>query len=196
MSKSVESFSEGLNALLNKPILFAPYIAPMIIQLIFNALAEMPLSFISLFGGFLAAIVGFIAGCMLIDMASDCFKNRSLDLNKSLNLVINRIGVLTVAAVIAAICSITIILLPVALFIMVIVVIENLSVVESVKKSLGFVIENLGEVIIFIILVVAMTAISSLAFYIGTIITWLLNSLFTVSAVHLYLALNPPQQLQ
>ena len=149
MSKSVESFSEGLNALLNKPILFAPYMAPIVIQLIFNALAEMPISFISLFGGFLAAIIGFIAGCMLIDMASDYFKNRSLDLNKSLNLVINRIGVLTVAAVIAAICSITIILLPVALFIMVIVVIENLSVVESVKKSLDFVIENLGEVIIF-----------------------------------------------
>ena len=79
---------------------------------------------------------------MLIDMANDYFKNRSLDLNKSLNLVINRIGVLIVAAVIAAICSITIILLPVALFIMVITVIENLSVVESVKKSFDFVIEN------------------------------------------------------
>lgn len=214
MSKSIESISKSLDTLLKNPILFAPYAVPIIIQLIFNALAylfpiryyyfEVPNPFISFFGLLIAAIIGFIAACMTVDMANDAINNRLIDLNKSLNLIISRISVLIVTSIIAALCSITVILLPIALFIVVIAIIENLDAVESTRRSFNFVTKNLGEVVIFIIVVVALGAIFSFGFsyvpiigsYIGTIINWLLNALFTVSAVYFYFSLNPPPQFQ
>ncbi|MEM1559330.1 MAG: hypothetical protein QW374_03280 [Candidatus Bathyarchaeia archaeon] len=210
MSKSIEAISKGIDISVKNPVLFAPFIIPIIVHLFFDALAyifpiryyhfETPNPFISLFGSLIAAILGFIVGCMLVDMANDVINNRPLDLRRSLNLVISRIAVLIIVAIIAALCSITVILLPVGIFIVVIAITERLNAVESVKRAFDFVIKNLGEVIIFILLVIVASAVFSYGFsiipiigpYIGSIVSWLLNAVFTVSAVYFYLSLRPP----
>ncbi|MEM2643485.1 MAG: hypothetical protein QW502_00850 [Candidatus Bathyarchaeia archaeon] len=211
MSKSTEAISRGIDTSIKNPVLFLPYLAPILIQLIFTALAylfpiryyyfiEMPNPFINLFGSLIASILGFIAGCMLVDMSNDVISGYQINIRKSLNLVIGKIGTLIIAAVIAALCSITIILLPIALFIIVIAIIDELDAIESTKRAFDFVIKNLGEVIIFIIIVIVVGVVFSYGFslipiigpYIGTIISWLLNVVFTVSAVYFYLSLRPP----
>jgi len=210
MLKSTESISKGIDISVKNPMLFVPYAMPIVIQLFFNVLAylfpigyylfEMPNPFISLFGSFIAAILGFVAGCMLVDMTNDAINNRPLDLRKSMNLVASKIGALIVAAIIAAICSITVILLPIAMFIMVIAIIEELDAVESTRRAFDFVIKNLSEVIIFIVIVIVVEAIFSYGFslipiigsFIGAIISWFLNAIFTISAVYFYLSLRAP----
>lgn len=211
MSKSTEAISKGVDISIKNPILFLPYLVPALIQLIFTALAylfpiryyyffEMPNPFISLFGSLIASILGFIAGCILVDMSNDVINGYPIDIRKSLNLVMGKIGTLIVAAIIAALCSITIILLPIAIFIIVIAIIDELDAVESTKRAFDFVVKNLGEVIVFIIIVIVVGAIFSYGFslipvigpYIGAIINWLLNAVFTVSAVYFYLSLRPP----
>jgi len=127
---------------------------------------------------------------------------RPANLNKSLNLVMSRLGDLIVAAIIAAICSITIILIPVALFLVAITIIEGTDAVESTKEAFNFVIKNLGEVILFVIIVVVLSIVFSFVFgfipvigaYLGSIIQWLVNVIFTVAAVKFYLTLKqaPP----
>jgi len=82
----------------------------------------MPNPYIILFGSFISAILGFIAGCMLVDMVNDAINNFPIDLRKSLNLIISKIGALISTALIAALCSITIVLLPIAMFIIVIAI--------------------------------------------------------------------------
>ncbi|MEM1990761.1 MAG: hypothetical protein QW782_09070 [Candidatus Bathyarchaeia archaeon] len=209
MSKTAESLSKGLDILMKNPILLTPYAVPIIIQWIFNALArlfplryyiiEIPNPSIDLFGSFIAAILGFIAACMLVDMANDAFSGRQIDLSNSLSFVINRIWTLIFTAVIAALCCITIILLPIAIFIIVIAIIEGLSVIESAKRTFDFVLSNLREVIIFVVVVVVIEVMFSYGFsvipfigpYIEAIISWLLNAVFTVSAVYFYLSLRP-----
>jgi hypothetical protein len=210
MSKSTESISKGIDISMKNPILFVPYAIPIVIQLVFNALAylfpiryyffEMPNPFISLFGSFIAAILGFIAGCMLVDMTNDAINNRPIDLRKSMNLVTSKIGTLIIAAIIAAICSITLILLPIAMFIIVIAIIEGVDAIESTRRAINFVIKNLSEVIIFIVIVIVVGAIFSYGFsfipiigsFIGAIISWFLNAIFTISAVCFYLSLRAP----
>lgn len=197
MSKSTEAISQGFNISVKNPILFAPYAVPILIQLVFYAL-ENP--FVSLLGSLIAAILGFIAACMLVDMSNDAVSGRLIDLRRSLNLVVSRIGTLIVAAIIAALCSITVILLPIAIFIVVVAIIEELDAIESTKKAFDFVIKNLGEVIVFIVVVIVLGVIFSFGFtlipivgsYIGAVINWLLNAIFTVSAVYFYLSLRPP----
>ncbi|MCX8171189.1 MAG: hypothetical protein N3E47_04365, partial [Candidatus Bathyarchaeota archaeon] len=117
MSKSIESVSKGLDISMKNPMLLAPYAAPIIIQWIFSALAylfpiryyfiEAPNPFILMFGSFIAAILGFIAACMLIDMVNDLLNNRPIDFSKSLNFVVRKIGTLIVTAIIAALLSVT-----------------------------------------------------------------------------------------
>ncbi|MCS7112618.1 MAG: hypothetical protein RMJ00_00345 [Nitrososphaerota archaeon] len=210
MSKSIEAISNGIDISMKNPVLFVPYAIPIIVQLAFNALAylfpvryyyfEAPNPFIIILGSLIAAILGFIAGCMLVDMANDAISSRPIDIRRSLSLVMNRIGVLIITAIIAALCSITIILLPIGIFIIVIAIIEELNAIESAKKTFDFVIKNLGEVIIFILIVIIISAILSYGFsiipiigpYIGSIISWILNAVFTTSAVYFYLSLRPP----
>lgn len=210
MSKSTEAISKGIDTSIKNPVLFLPYLAPILIQLIFTALAylfpiryyyflEMPNPFISLFGSLIASILGFMAGCMLVDMSNDAINGYPINIRKSLNLVMGKIGTLIVAAIIAALCSITIILLPIALFIIVIAILDELDAIESTRRAFDFVIKNLGEAIVFIIIVIVgvifsygFSLIPIIGPYIGTIINWLLNAVFTVSAVYFYLSLRPP----
>lgn len=217
MSVSVESISKGFDATAKNPILLVPYAAPIIVKIIFDVLAhlfplryylgpfliaEVPNPSIILLGSLIAGIVGFIAACVLVDMTHDFLSGRPANLSKSLNYVMSRIGVLIVVAIIAAIFGITIILLPIAMFIVVVTIIEGTDIIESIKRTFSFVASNIGEVIIFIVIVIVVELIFSFGFslipivgsYIGTIIGWILSAIFTISAVHLYLTLRqlPP----
>jgi F0F1-type ATP synthase assembly protein I len=190
--------------------LFVPAIAPIAIQLIFLVLAYavFPISIFFVYlapnpyliwaGSFIASIVGFIAGCMVVDMANDVINGRPMNLNKSMKLVTGKLGTLILAAIVSAICAITIVLLPVALFIITIAVLEGTDAIESTKRSFNFVVQNVGEVIIYIIVVIVVSAILGFGFgyipvvgpYLGAILNWILNVVFSVSAVYFYLSLR------
>jgi len=206
MSASVESISIGANTAFKNPIIFLPQLVPLIIELAFSFLAHyvfpteyviptwagpmvrrVPNFALLIIGGLIAAIVGFITACMVVDMANDALVGGRVNMSKSLNIVLERIGPLIVAAIIAAILAITVILLPVAIFIPIIAIIERLGPVESTKKAFSFVVSNLGEVIVFIIIVIIVGIILGLIPVIGRALTWITNVIFTVAAVDLYL---------
>lgn len=216
-SKSTEALSNGVNTSTKNPLLFVPSLAPIVIHLLFLFLAYVvfpyryhyfpyftevivPNAFLIWGGYFIAAILGFIASCMIVDMANDSINGHPIDLNKSLNLVIGRLGSLILAAIISAVCFITFFLIPIALFIITIAIIEKTDAIESTKRSFDFVVKNLGEVIVFMIIViiawivlnVGFTLIPFIGAYIGAVISWLLNVVLTVASVHFYLSLKPP----
>lgn len=215
-SKSTEAFSNGVDTSTKNPSLFIPSLAPIVIQLLFLILAyvvfpirygfppffEIPIPnpYLIWGGYFIASIVGFLAFCMVVDMANDIINGRQIDLKKSMNLVIGRLGTLIVAAIISAIFFITFFLIPVALFIAVIAIIEGKDAIESTKRSFDFVVKNLVEVIIFIIIIIVVAVILSfgLAFipvvgaYIGAIVSWIVDVIFIVASVHFYLSLRQP----
>ncbi len=214
VSKSTESLSEGLNILTKNPSLLFPSIAPIIVQLLFTILANVvfparyewtgfvvftaPNFWLNILGSLIASIVGFIASCIVVDMSNDAINQHPVDLKKSMNVVIARLGTLIVAAIIAAICAVTIVLIPVALFIVTISILEGLDAVASTKKAFDFVVKNLGEVIVYIIIVIIVSAVVSLGFgsipfvgsYLAAIVSWITNVYFTVVSVYFYLSLG------
>jgi len=214
MSKSTESLSNGVNTSTKNPGLFIPSLAPIVVQLFFLILAyvvfpirygvypilywEAPNPWLVWGGYFIASIVGFIASCMVVDMANDLMNGRPMNMKKSMNLVIGRLGTLILAAIISAICFITFVLIPVALFIITIAIVEGTDAIESTKRSFDFVVKNLGEVIVFIIIVIVVWIIAGFIFalipvvgaYIGAVVSWILNVVFTVASVHFYLSLR------
>ena len=216
-SKSTEALSNGINTSTKNPLLFVPSLAPIVIHLLFLFLAYVvfPIRYpfftyysdvivpnaILVWGGyFIAAILGFMASCMVVDMTNDSINGQPVDLNKSLNVVIGRLGSLILAAIISAVCFITFFLIPIAMFIVTIAIIEKIDAIESTKRSVDFVLKNLGEIIVFIIIVIVAWIILSVGFalipfigaYVGSVISWLLNVVLTVASVHFYLSLRPP----
>jgi len=217
MSKSTDAISNGIGTSTKNPSLFIPIFAPIVIQLLFLILAyvvfpirwgwypyiywETPNTWLMLGGYFIASIVGFMASCMIVDMTNDASNGRPMNLKKSMNLVMGRLGTLILAAIISAVCFLTFVLIPVALFIITIAIIEGTDAFESVKRSFDFVIKNLGEVIVFIIIVIVVGIILGILGYIfysvivaciGVVLSWIVNVIFTVAAVHFYLSLRQP----
>ncbi len=213
MSKLTEFLSEGLNTLTKNPSLIFPSIAPIIVQLLFAFLASVAFPYggwalpyyyyggifwINILGSFIASIVGFIASCMVVDMSNDAMNQLPVDLKKSMNVVTARLSTLIVAAVIAAICAITIILIPVALFIATISILEGLDAVASAKKAFDFVVKNFEEIIVYIIIVIIALAIVPFGFgmipfvgsYLAAIAYWIMYVYFTVVSVYIYLSLG------
>jgi hypothetical protein len=229
MSKSIQAIKEAFNLCLKRPILFLPALAPIVIQVLFQVLANVvfPISYgtpgfnypelgivipgsisyapnpwLTFGGSFLAALVGFIAICMIVDMAKDSIKGNTPNLNKSLSFVMGKLGTLIIAAIIAAICIFTFVLIPVALFIAAIAIIERTDAIESTKRSFRFVVSNLGEVIVFIILVVIIACVLGFGFafipvvgsYLGSVLNWVLTVVWAVAALIFYLSLRDSTQ--
>ncbi|UCG44948.1 MAG: hypothetical protein JSV58_06075 [Candidatus Bathyarchaeota archaeon] len=203
--ESTESLSSSVDVLTKNPGLFVPALAPIALQVFFLILAHTVNPWLTWMGYFIVPFIGFLSICVTVDMTNDIVNNRPMDLKKSVDLVIDRLGSLILAIVISAICFMTIVLIPVALFIIVIAVVEGTDAVDSTEQSLSFVIKNLGEVIIFIIVVIVVQIVlavlqAGFAFipvvgaYIGAAISWLATIVFVVMSVNFYLSLRQTQK--
>ena len=220
-SKSTESLSNGVDILTKNPGLFVPSLAPIVVQVFFLILAHVvfpirygvypywysvaPNPWLAGAGYFLASIVGFLAACVVVDMANDIINEHQMDLRKSVDLVIGKLDSLILAVIISAICFMTFVLIPVALFIITITIVEGTDAIESTKRAFDFVTKNLEEVIVFIVVVIVVSIILGIfgigfAFipvvgtYIAAAISWLANVVFTVASVHFYLSLRQTQK--
>jgi len=76
------------------------------------------------------------------------------DFKRAWEKVVAMITTLILAAIIAAIFSITIILIPVALFMMSVVIVDEVGVGETVRRAFNFVLSNLKEVLVIIIILI------------------------------------------
>ena len=139
---------------------------------------------------------------MVVDMANDSINGNPINLKKSYDAIMGRLGTLIVAALISAVFFITFILIPIALFIITIAVVDKTDAIESTKKSFNFVVQNLGDVIIFVIIAIVLWLVLDIGFafipvvgaYLGAIIIWLLAVFLLASSLHFYLSLStaPP----
>jgi len=192
---------------LKNPIILVPSLIPMVIALLFEFLARWvfaqqyiiygaivstPNIMLLTLGSFIAGILGFIAECMVIDMANDVFSQRKPDLSKSFRLVMDRIATLIALAIIAAILTVIIIGIPIAYFLAIVAIVEGVGVGESLSRAVSFVSKNLGSVIVFIIIVIVVVIILSLIPVVGSILNWIASITFTVAAVNLYISLKTP----
>jgi hypothetical protein len=160
--------------------------------IIYGAIISTPNIMLLTLGSFIAGILGFIAECMVIDMANDVFSQRKPDLSRSFRLVMDRIATLIALAIIAAILTVIIIGIPIAYFLAIVAIVEGVGVGESLSRAVSFVSKNLGSVIVFIIIVIVVVIILSLIPVVGSILNWIASITFTVAAVNLYISLKTP----
>jgi hypothetical protein len=140
--------------------------------------------------GFIISIIGSIISYILnfasIDMSRDAYLNQPLDLMASVNYVLKRIGILIIASIIGAIMSITIILIPVVIFMFTILVIDETGIGDSISKAFRVISSDLGDVIVILIVAIIGSIILGMVPFISSLLVAGLNVIIGLSFIDIY----------
>jgi len=144
------------------PIVFAPVIIGGLISSAIQVWGRQPLSqsgyvpvvFIGSLISIVGAVVSFILNFAAIDMARDAYTNEQLDMGRSFSYAAGRILTFFMASIVAGILSITIILIPVAILMMVIIVVEETGIIDALSLSFGVLGRDLGDIIVILLVAV------------------------------------------
>ncbi|MBS7651562.1 MAG: zinc ribbon domain-containing protein [Candidatus Bathyarchaeia archaeon] len=205
---ALEHLSFAFNLASRKPMVFAPAILGGVISMVISGLVSFTvglypwgftpglgypptprLASIIIFAG-LASIVGAIISYILffasLDMSRDAYLDRPLDLGKSVGYVLRRLGTIVVASIVGAILMVTIILIPVALIMFVILVFDETGIGDSISKAFGVLRRELGDIIILLIIAIAGSFILGLIPMIGSLLSSAFNVIISIAFIDLY----------
>ena len=184
----------GFNLSLAKPMVFAPVIIGGLISSAISVWGRQPLSQsgyvpVVLIGSLISiigAVVSFILNFATIDMARDAYTDEPLDLGRSFNYAIGRIVTFFVASIVAGILSITIILIPVAILMMVIIVMDETGIVDALGQSFGVLGRDLGDIIVILVVAIIGYAILGWVPFIGGLLTACFSVVLDLAFIDVY----------
>ena len=161
-ARAGDHLSLGFNIALANPIIFAPVIIGGLISSAIRVWGRQPLSQsgfvpVVLIGSLISivgAVVSFILNFAAIDMARDAYTSEPLDMGRSFSYAEGRILTFFMASIVAGILSITIILIPVAILMMVIIVVEETGIIDALSLSFGVLGRDLGDIIVILLVAI------------------------------------------
>ena len=161
-ARAGDHLSLGFNIALANPTIFAPAIIGGLISSAISVWGRQPLSGSGFVPGVLigslipivGAVVRLILNFASIDMARDAYTNETLDMGRSFSYAAGRILTFFLAAIVAEILSITIILIPFAMIMMVIIVVEETGIVDALSLSFGVLGRDLGDILVILLVAI------------------------------------------
>ena len=193
-ARAGDHLSLGINLSLAKPMVFAPVIIGGLISSAIRVWGRQPLSqsgyvpvvFIGSLISIVGAVVSFILNFAAIDMARDAYMDEPLDLGRSFNYAMGRIVTFFVASIVAGILSITIIFIPVAILMMVIIVMDETSITDALGQSFGVLGKDLGDIIVILIVAIIGYALLGWVPLIGGLLTACFSVVLDLSFINVY----------
>ncbi|MBS7631527.1 zinc-ribbon domain-containing protein [Candidatus Bathyarchaeota archaeon] len=206
----IGNFSHAFQLAMRKPIVFTPVVIGSIISILITFLGLLlagvsitqypftgswrdPSNFgkISFFGGFIilmliGSIITYIMFLASLDMSRDAYLDRPLDLSKSVRYVLSRLGTLIAASIIGAIFSATIILIPVAILMFVIIIVDEEGIGTSISKSFSVLSRRLGDILVILLIAIVGNVILGFIPVIGELLSSCLNVIIGISFIALY----------
>ena len=189
-----DHLSLGFKISLANPRVFAPVIIGGLISSAISVWGRQPLSqsgyvpvvFIGSLISIVGAVVSFILNFAAIDMARDAYTNEPLDLSRSFSYAAGRIVTFFVASVVAGILSITIILIPVAILMMVIVVVDETGIVDALSQSFAVLSRDLGDIIVILLVAVIGYAVLGWVPLVGGLLTACFSLVLDLAFIDVY----------
>jgi hypothetical protein len=204
---AADHLSHAFNLAMEKPMVFAPSLLGGLISVIIGGIS------VALFGasgwsmwrgnpllgpavpglaatGALLAIVGGVASYLLgfasIDMSRDAYVGEPLDLMKSVNYVVARIGTFVVASIVGAVMAITVILIPAVIFMFVIIVVDETGIGAAISRAFSVIGGDLGDVVVVIIVAIVGSAVLGWVPLVGGLLTTALNVVIGLAFMDIY----------
>jgi len=153
--RAVDHLSLGFNLAMARPMVFAPALLGGIIFIVIDNFgggtgpsSSTPILFFVSIVSIVGSIITFVLNFATIDMARDAYVDEPLDLRRSFNYALSRIGTFFIASIVAALLSLTIVLIPMAILMVVIIVMDETGIMDAISKAFGVFTKDLGDVII------------------------------------------------
>ena len=205
--RAMGHLSLAFNLAAAKPMVFAPAVIGAIINLLIRRISDLllgpiqwsiwqgdPLALTAYSGTFAAAAVLSIIGGVIvyvlnfasIDMSRDAYEDKPLDLMGSVNYVLRRIGIFILASIVGFLMAITIILIPVVIFMFVIIVMDEAGIRAAISRAFSVLGSDLGDVVVVIIVAIVGSIILGFIPLIGGLLTTLLNVVIGLAFMDIY----------
>lgn len=187
---AADHLTSGYNIALGQPFVFIPSILSGIIGILISySLRSISLvSTLSLILGLLSSIISFILSFASTDMSRDAYYKQALDLGQSIEYVVGRFFEFLIAAIIGGLLSITIILIPVVVFMFVIMVIDETSFTDALSKAFNVIRADLADVIIIIIVSLVGSLVLSYVPFFSTFLNSMLNVVIGLAFIDVYVS--------
>jgi hypothetical protein len=193
-ARASDHLSLGYRIASSKPMVFAPVLLGSLISTLVNPDGWSPLDPSGYSPVYLFAALFSLAGSVLvyllnfasIDMARDAFVGERLDLGSSMNYVVGRIGTFIVASIVGVLLSITIILIPVSIFMFVIIVMDETGVGTAVSRAWSVITRDIGDVTVIILASIIGTILLSFVPWIGGLLTACLGVVIDLAFISVY----------
>jgi hypothetical protein len=185
---AADHLKSGYTIALDQPFVFIPSILSGIIGILISyGLRSINLdSSLSLILGLSSSLISFILSFASTDMSRDAYYRQTLDLGQSIEYVVGRFLEFLIAAVVGVLLSITIILIPVVVFMFVIMVIDETSFTDALSKAFNVIRADLADVIIIIIVSLVGSFIISYVPFFSTFLNSMLNVVIGIAFIDVY----------
>lgn len=184
----------GFNIAMANPLVFAPVVIGGLISSAINYVGGSPAyppefssvlfmaSIITLIGSIISFILNFAA----IDMARDAYLEEPPDLGRSFNYAFSRIVTFFIASIVAGLMAITIVLIPVAILMMVIIVMDDTGIGDAISQAFSVLGRDLGDVIVLLIISIIGHAILGFAPLIGGLLSACFGVVLDIAFIDVY----------
>ncbi len=136
------------------PVILAPVIGLVILGILIS------LARLGLIGGIALSIIRFLVYSILVAYTTLLLRKGVSSFTKAWEKVTALIITLIVIAIISAVFMLTIILIPVAIFLIPIAIIDEANISETIKRAFNFVAKHIKEVIVVVIVLLVIGIIS------------------------------------
>jgi len=184
----------GFNIAMANPLVFAPVVIGGLISSAISYVGGSPgiesgfssvlfmASIITLIGSIISFVLNFAA----IDMARDAYLKEPLDLGRSFNYAFSRIVTFFIASIVAGLMSITIVLIPVAILMMVVIVMDDTGIGAAISQAFSVLGRDLGDVIVLLIVSIIGHAILGFAPLIGGLLSACFGVVLDIAFIDVY----------
>ena len=182
---AVEHLQIGYNIAINQPIVFLPSLVAGLLGILVSYLPG-SIGYNAILIGVASSILAFILGFASTDMSRDAYFKQPLDLGRSVNYVIGRIFEFLLAAIVGGLLSITIILIPVVIFMFVIMVLDETSMWDSFSRALDVIRSDLRDVIVILLISIVASVIVGYVPLFSSLLDSVINVIVGIAFIDVY----------
>ncbi|TFH12939.1 zinc ribbon domain-containing protein [Candidatus Bathyarchaeota archaeon] len=136
--------------------------------------------------GLAISMVSFILSFGSLDMSRDAYYKQPLDLMESIGYVTSRFVVFFIAAIFGGLLSITIVFIPIVLFMFVIMVIDETGIMDAFQKSINVIKSDLVDVLMLIVLSIVASFVIGYVPFISTLLNAVVNVIIAIAFIDIY----------
>ena len=119
-------------------------------------------------------------------MSRDAYYKQPLELGKSVNYIVGRFFEFLLAAIVGGLLSITIILIPVVIFMFVIMVLDEAAMWDSFSIALDVIRSDLKDVIVILILSIVASVIVGYVPFFSSLLDSMINVIVGIAFIDVY----------